>query len=113
MTKRQAFATSMAVLFAAFDKPLSDLAVEAYWLVLSDFSEEQLRYALKRSLETAAFMPPPAVVRQHAIQWRDPRALLAPEQPKVDTFNYPTNDQQREIRALLRNLAYAKSVEPS
>jgi hypothetical protein len=59
VTKREAFATSMAVLAASFNRELPGPAIEGYWLALQDLSEAELAAATKRALAECRFMPAP------------------------------------------------------
>lgn len=60
MTNKQAFATTLAMLGATYDKKLAAPAIEGYWLVLSDLTEAEFAAATKRALAANKFMPTPS-----------------------------------------------------
>lgn len=108
MTNREAFATLIRVLAATFSVELSPAAIEGYWLVLSELSEDQLKVALRRGLAECKFMPRPAELlafvggpnreTQIAIAWEAVRRA-------IDKHDYTDSvDFGPLVNAVVRNL---------
>jgi hypothetical protein len=110
MTKRQTFATTIAVLFAAYDKPLTDLAVEAYWLALERLDPTELATVMRRALAEAKFMPTPSelltfagkgrnVAAEGALAWQAVRRAIDAHDYSVGSIDFGPR-----VNAVLRNL---------
>jgi hypothetical protein len=113
MKTEDAVKAAVTLLCITFNREQSRELLDAYWTALGELPPRAVAGAAQRALKECEFMPAPAVLRRFAREWRDPDRSLPPEQPTVATFNYPTPEQQREIRSLVRRLADQKSTEPS
>jgi len=109
MKTEDAVKAGVTMLCITYNREESRELLDAYWTALGELPARAVAAAVKRALKECEFMPAPAVLRKFARESCDPRYALAPEQPTVETFNYPTQEQQQEIRALVRQLAEAKS----
>jgi len=108
VTAREAFATALAVVFAAFDKPLAPAALEAYWLALSDLTEAELAGATKQALQECKFLPSPAELRAYAGRLKiETRAVMAWDvvRATIDKLDYTGSpDFGPLVNAVVRNL---------
>jgi hypothetical protein len=111
LTSKQRFVAAMAVLSETFNRPLSDGAVEGYWLVLNDLSSEDLGRAIKRALSEAKFMPTPGELLTFAghDQRQAQAALIAQSWEAIRTamrkYGYTTSvDFGSLVNAVVRNL---------
>ena len=110
MTNREAFVTALAVLGATFDRKLSAPAIEGYWLVLSDLSEDDFKALMKRALSECKFMPSPAELLSFARPRRNPATdaiqVWQAVRKAIDVYdwNVGTIDFGPLVNAVIRNL---------
>lgn len=109
MTNRQAFATGLAVLFATFDKPLSDAAVEGYWMALRSMDEHTFAAVTARALTECKFMSTPSELLALSGRARSlpAEAALAWEvvRQAMDRHDYTTSvDFGPLVNSIVRNL---------
>ena len=121
MTNRQAFATALAVLGAAYDRPLTPEAIEAYWLALGDIPEQLFAQATHKALRESKFMPSPSELRELALgkDWKakeDSRRLQEATNAKLRRLEaIPATAEEiaqsrREVRAILQGLTAGADV---
>lgn len=77
MTKREHFATSIALLASTFNRTLPAAGIEGYWLTLQGLGEDELANATKRALAECRFMPAPAELLALAARGRSLTADMA------------------------------------
>lgn len=78
MTKME-FAKTFAVLAEVYNREVTELLVEAYYIVLNDFTKEQFDYAVKQVLTSRKYssIPLPADLLEAVYGNPDDKALLA------------------------------------
>jgi hypothetical protein len=93
MTNKAKFLVSMKMLSDYFRQPLSETAVEGYWIALGDVSDEQMNTAVTRALRESRFLPtgseliafagcaPPSKSAQAILCWEKVRRA-------IDTHDY-------------------------
>ena len=72
--ERETFKKGMMLLSQAYQRDANKDMFTAYWLVLSDMSDESFMNAVERAVKTERFWPTPAVLRDHAaggVSWDD------------------------------------------
>jgi hypothetical protein len=108
MTTRETFLAAMAVLFAAFDKPLTDLATEAYWLALQSLTPDEIQGATARALARCKFCPVPSELLTLAGKNQDAEVAEAwgAVRRAIDKHDYMvrTIDFGPRVNAVIRNL---------
>jgi hypothetical protein len=78
MKDRQKFAEALNTLADIHGRPLTKLAIEAYWIAFADNTDEEVLAAMRKANATAEFMPPPARILK-LIPRRKTRLELAQE----------------------------------
>lgn len=110
MTKREVFATSLAVLGATFDRKVSPPLIEGYWLVLEHLEESEIALAMKKALATCKFMPAPAELLALARPPRSPDVDVVQAwqvvRKAIDKYDYlvASIDFGPLVNAVIRNL---------
>lgn len=110
MTKREVFATSLAVLGATFDRKVSPGLIEGYWLALEHLEESEMALAVKQALATCKFMPSPAELLAFARPPRDRNADVVQAwqvvRKAIDKHDYlvASIDFGPLVNAVIRNL---------
>jgi hypothetical protein len=57
---RQKFLIALNTLSDLHRQPLTELAIEAYWVALAEYTDDEVAAAITSSLSTFEFMPTPA-----------------------------------------------------
>lgn len=110
MTKREVFATSLAVLGATFDRKVTPPLIEGYWLVLEHLSEQEMAVAMKQALATCKFMPTPSELLALVRPPRNPNADVVNAwqvvRKAIDQHDYlvASIDFGPLVNAVIRNL---------
>lgn len=109
MTRREKFATSLAVIAAAFNREMVPAAIEGYWIALQGLTEDDLAVATKRSLAECRFMPAPAELLALAGRGRNVETEAAEAweavRRAVDEHDYTDSvDFGPLVNAVVRNL---------
>lgn len=110
MTKREAFAVVMTMLGETYGRPLTDVMMDGYWLVLEDLEEGELRRAARAHMAASKFMPTPAELLAHVRPRVNPgvAALTAWQVVRkaidVHDWNVGSIDFGPLVNAVVRNL---------
>jgi hypothetical protein len=111
MTNREGFVVVMEMLGEAYARPLTDIMLDAYWLVLEDLSETEIRGAARAALSsTSKFMPTPGELLAYARPRKaanvDAIQAWQVVRKSIDKFDYlvATIDFGPLVNAVIRNL---------
>lgn len=103
----EAVKTSLALLGAAFNRPVDKAMATAYWIALRDLAPEEISLATERALAGCKFMPAPAELR--GLAGKNPAAAVAEAweavRRAVDEHDYTASvDFGPVANAVVRNI---------
>lgn len=115
MTTDEAVKAAVTMLATAFNREVSDILLDAYWVTLYDQSPEQIERATRRAISECKFMPPPSELRDMCTVHVPDTRLLDATEAKLDRWRaiserLPTPEQMEELRAH-RKLIFAQARE--
>lgn len=109
MTSRENFLTAMNILGEFFRQPLTEGALEGYWIAVGNVSDAQMNTAVTRALRESKFLPSGAELIAFAGVARNLDGEIAAEWEKVrrdiDRIDYTGSpDFGTRTNAVVRNL---------